>query len=120
MISHVEEPSLQGQPSALKQGSQGAQSTVPPTPLTVSMSVTLVCVSGVRRLREERRAQNPLSLPFGTPATQAISEFTQRDCRRKRTAKCFCVTNVTGLLLMFFVVIVTSVVFGLLQRDRVL
>ena len=36
-----------------------------------------------------------------------ISEFTQGDCRRKRTAKRLCVTNVTGLLLACFVVIFT-------------
>ena len=69
--------------------------------------VTLARVSGVRRGREEKRAQNPLSLPFRTPVTQAISEFTQQDGRKKRTAKRFCVTNVTGLLLMCFVVIFT-------------
>ena len=28
-----------------------------------------------------------------------MSEFTQQDCRKKRTAKHLCVTNVTGLLL---------------------
>ena len=28
-----------------------------------------------------------------------ISEFTQQDCRKKRTAKCLCVTNMTDLLL---------------------
>ena len=35
------------------------------------------------------------------------SEFTQQDGRKNRTAKCLCVTNVTGLLLMCFVVIFT-------------
>ena len=34
------------------------------------------------------------------------SEFTQQDGRKKRTVKC-CVTNVTGLLLVCFVVIFT-------------
>ena len=33
------------------------------------------------------------------------SEFTQRDGRKKRTAKRLCVTNVTGLLLGSFVVV---------------
>ena len=32
------------------------------------------------------------------------SEFTQQDSRKKRMAKCLCVTNVTGLLLACFVV----------------
>ena len=36
-----------------------------------------------------------------------ISEFTQQDGRKKRTARRLCVTNVTGLLLMCFVVIFT-------------
>ena len=36
-----------------------------------------------------------------------ISEFTQQDGRKKRTAKCLCVTNVTGLLLACYVVIFT-------------
>ena len=35
------------------------------------------------------------------------SEFTQQDGRKKTTAKRLCVTNVTGLLLMCFVVIFT-------------
>ena len=35
----------------------------------------------------------------------SISEFTQQDGRKKRTAKRSCVTNVTGLLLASFVVI---------------
>ena len=34
-----------------------------------------------------------------------ISEFTQQDGRKKRTAKHLCVTNMTGLLLACFVVI---------------
>ena len=38
-------------------------------------------------------------------SAQKISEFTQQDGRKKRTAKCLCVTNVTGLLLMCFLVI---------------
>ena len=38
-----------------------------------------------------------------------ISEFTQRDDRKKRTAKRLCVTNVTGLWLTHFVVIFTYV-----------
>ena len=36
-----------------------------------------------------------------------IGEFTQQDVRKKRTAKRLCMTNVTGLLLTRFVVIVT-------------
>ena len=36
-----------------------------------------------------------------------ISEFTQQDGRKKRTAKCLCVTNVTGLFLACYVVIFT-------------
>ena len=35
------------------------------------------------------------------------SEFTQQDGRKKRTAKRLCVTNVTGLLLAVYVVILT-------------
>ena len=35
------------------------------------------------------------------------SELTQQDGRKKRTVKHLCVTNVTGLLLMCFVVIFT-------------
>ena len=31
---------------------------------------------------------------------ESISEFTQQDGRKKRTAKLLCVTNVTGLLLV--------------------
>ena len=34
-----------------------------------------------------------------------ISEFTQQDGRKKRTAKRLCMTNVTGLLLGSFVVV---------------
>ena len=34
-------------------------------------------------------------------------EFMQQDGRKKRVAKCLCVTNVTGMLLMCFVVIFT-------------
>ena len=37
------------------------------------------------------------------------SEFTQHDGRKKRTAKRLCVTNVTGLLFMCFVVTFTQV-----------
>ena len=37
------------------------------------------------------------------------SEFTQQDGRKNRTAKCLCVTNITGLLLMCFVVIFNEV-----------
>ena len=36
------------------------------------------------------------------------SEFTQHDGRKRRTAKCVCVTNVTGLLLVCVVVIFTK------------
>ena len=36
------------------------------------------------------------------------SEFTQQDGRKRRTAKCVCVTNVTGLLLVCVVVIFTK------------
>ena len=36
------------------------------------------------------------------------SEFTQRDGREKRTAKLSCVTNMTGLLLACFAVIITQ------------
>ena len=36
------------------------------------------------------------------------SEFTQRDGRKRRTAKCVCVANVTGLLLVCVVVIFTK------------
>ena len=36
------------------------------------------------------------------------SEFTQQDGRKKRTAKCLCDTNATGLFLACFVVIFTS------------
>ena len=36
------------------------------------------------------------------------SEFTQHDDRKRRTAKCVCVTNVTGLLLVCVVVIFTK------------
>ena len=36
-----------------------------------------------------------------------ISEFTQQDGRKKRTAKRLCVSNVTGLLLACFVMIFT-------------
>lgn len=32
------------------------------------------------------------------------SEFTQHDSRNKRTAKCLCMTKVTGLLLACFVI----------------
>ena len=35
------------------------------------------------------------------------SEFMQQDSKKKRMAKHLCVTNVTGLLLMCFVVIFT-------------
>ena len=38
-----------------------------------------------------------------------ISEFTQQDGRKKRTAKRLCITNVTGLLLTCFVVIFTYI-----------
>ena len=31
------------------------------------------------------------------PKNNTCSEFTQQDGRKKRTAKCLCVTNVTGL-----------------------
>ena len=36
------------------------------------------------------------------PASCYIGEFTQQDGRKKRTAKRFCATNVTGLLLACF------------------
>ena len=36
------------------------------------------------------------------------SEFTQQDGRKKRTAKCLSVTNLTWLLLVLFVVIFSS------------
>ena len=38
---------------------------------------------------------------------EVISEFTQQDSRKKRTAKRLCVTHVTGLLLPRFVFIFT-------------
>ena len=38
-----------------------------------------------------------------------ISEFTQQDGKKKRTAKRLCVTNVTVLLLACFVVIFTYI-----------
>ena len=38
---------------------------------------------------------------------EVISEFTQQDSRKKRTAKRLCVTHVTGLLLACFVFIFT-------------
>ena len=37
-------------------------------------------------------------------AAVVISDFTKQDGRKKRKAKCLCVTNVTGLLLASFVV----------------
>ena len=40
------------------------------------------------------------------------SEFTQQDGRKKRTAKLSCATNVTGLLLLCFVVIITLHMFS--------
>ena len=43
--------------------------------------------------------------PRGPPPL--ISEFTQQDGRKKRTAKQLCVTNVTGLSLVGFLVIFT-------------
>ena len=47
------------------------------------------------------------------------SEFTQYDGRKKRTAKRFCVTNVTGLLLACFSVIFTlRLCFLALRRMR--
>ena len=39
----------------------------------------------------------------------ANSEFTQQDGRKKRTAKCLCVTNLTRPLLLCFVVIFTNI-----------
>ena len=59
-----------------------------------------VCVAGGGDF-----GRNPLSLPLRTPDTQAISEFTQQDDRKKRMAKRLCVTNVKGLLLMCFVLL---------------
>jgi len=44
---------------------------------------------------------------FSLEGRRNNSEFTQQDGRKKRTAKHLCVTNVTGLLLAFFVVIFT-------------
>ena len=117
MIPHVEEPSLQGQPSGLRAGVSGCSVYCAPPPLTASMSFksncyTCLCVWRSKGKGRETRPKSPFpSLPFGTPATQAISEFTQQDGRKKRTAKRFRVTNVTGVLLMFFVVIFTSVFF---------
>ena len=49
-----------------------------------------------------RRLSSPVRLRKFT-----VSEFTQQDVRKKRTAKRLCVTNVTGLLLACFVVIFT-------------
>ena len=39
----------------------------------------------------------------------ANSEFTQQDGRKKRTGNRLCVTNLTRLLLAFFVVIFTDI-----------
>ena len=43
----------------------------------------------------------------GSVVSSDNSEFTQQDGGKKRTAKRLCVTNVTGLLRMCFVVIFT-------------
>jgi len=46
------------------------------------------------------------------------SEFTQQDDRKKRTSERLCVTDVTGLLRMRFVVTLTELMFsGLLKQD---
>ena len=46
------------------------------------------------------------------------SEFMQQDCRKKRTAKCLCVTNVTGLLLACSVMILQKFMFSDLFKGR--
>ena len=51
------------------------------------------------------------------------SEFLQQDSKKKRMAKCLCVTNVTGLLLEHFLwwsslCLIVKIIFpGLLQKD---
>ena len=44
----------------------------------------------------------------------------QQDGRKKRMAKCLCVTNMTGLLLSFSAIVIFTqelICFGLLQKD---
>ena len=47
---------------------------------------------------EERTLGAP-SKTSGVLSVLNVTELTQQDGRKKRTAKCLCVTNVTGLLL---------------------
>ena len=54
-------------------------------------------------LRSDRNQTTKMTKYFGPN----ISEFTQQDGRKKRTAKQLCVTNVTRLLPVGFVVIFT-------------
>ena len=51
-------------------------------------------------------------------STNINSEFTQQDCRKKRTAKCLCATNVTGLLLACSVMILRKFMLSALFKGR--
>ena len=67
--------------------------------------------STVHRLESQLHLLDETSPIFAVEANEIrrlqtdISEFTQRDGRKKRTAKRLCVTNVTGLLLGSVVVV---------------
>ena len=56
--------------------------------------------------KRERKIRRRL---FTSSVKREISEFTQQDGRKKRTGNRLCVTNLTRLLLAFFVVIFTDI-----------
>ena len=56
---------------------------------------------------EEVDCNPPEKSLSGADSPPVNSELTQQDGRKKRTAKHLCVTNMTSLLLMCFVVIFT-------------